>query len=71
MQTDLRMDVDPTVFLTYDNSVYGIKIKYPPNWSVEQGINPVSDTVIDIVDIYPPIATDPNVITYTSRYMGS
>jgi hypothetical protein len=61
------MDVDPTVFLTYDNSAYGIKIKYPPNWSFEYGINRVSDPVIDIIDTYPLIATDPNVITYASR----
>ena len=53
-----------TEFLTYGNSAYGIKIKYPPNWSFEYGVNAVSDTVIDIVDLYPPIATDPNVITY-------
>jgi hypothetical protein len=40
---DLRVDVDPTVFLTYHNSAYGIKIKYPPNLRFEYRINPVSD----------------------------
>jgi eukaryotic-like serine/threonine-protein kinase len=57
-------------FLTYDNSAYGIKIKYPSNWSFEYGVNPVCDTVIDIVGIYPPIAIDSNIITYLQVGIG-
>jgi hypothetical protein len=57
-------------FLTYDNSAYGIKIKYPSNWSFEYGVNPVCDTVIDIIGIYPPIAIDSNIITYLQVGIG-
>jgi hypothetical protein len=58
------------VFLTYQNSTYGIKIRYPSDWSVEEAEEkPEKDAVIGIVYIYPPIAADPKVITYF--YVGT
>jgi hypothetical protein len=51
-------------FLTYENSTYGIKIRYPSNWSRQEFTNLLNSSVINIVDINPPIAMDPNVITY-------
>ena len=48
--------------LTYLNSTYGVTIKYPSNWGVQSGINKPSDTVIDVADISPPIALDPNAV---------
>lgn len=57
-------------FFTYQNSTYGIKIRYPSDWSVEEAEDkPEKDAVIGIVYIYPPIAADPKVITYF--YVGT
>jgi hypothetical protein len=50
---------------TYENFTYGIKIQYPFNWHIQNEVNafdkngrPVQP--IDIVDIAPPIESDPN-----------
>jgi len=48
--------------LTYQNSTYGVSIKYPSNWGVQAGINTPSDTIIDVTDFSPPIAADPNAV---------
>ena len=56
-------------FLTYENSTYGIKIQYPPDWSFEEGVSTEKDTVIAIVYLYPPIAADPNAVAYL--YVGT
>ena len=47
---------------TYQNSTYGVSIKYPSNWGVQSGINTPSDTVVDVADFSPPIAQDPNAV---------
>ncbi len=48
--------------ITYQNSTYGVNIKYPSNWGLQTGINKPSDTVIDVTDISPPIALDSNAV---------
>ncbi|MGN6709415.1 MAG: hypothetical protein ACTHKF_08725, partial [Candidatus Nitrosocosmicus sp.] len=45
---------------TYQNSTYGITIKYPHNWSII-GSAGVQDTDIDIVTFLSPVQDD-NVI---------
>jgi hypothetical protein len=53
----------PGVILAlYQNSTYGVNIKYPSNWGVQTGVNSPSDTIIDVSDISPPIAMDPNAV---------
>jgi len=47
---------------SYQNSTYGISIKYPSNWGVQPGVNSPSDTVIDVADLSPPIGLDPNAV---------
>src|SRR4051794_11525379 len=47
---------------TYQNSTYGVSIKYPSNWGVQSGINTPSDTIVDVAEFSPPIATDPNAV---------
>jgi hypothetical protein len=48
--------------LTYENSTYGVSIKYPFNWGVQSGINTPDDTTIDVADLSPPISSDPNAV---------
>jgi hypothetical protein len=51
-------------FLTYANSTYGIKIRYPANWSYQEFTNLPNSSFINIVELNPPIAADPNAVTY-------
>jgi hypothetical protein len=51
-----------TSFLSYQNSIYGISIKYPDNWSVQE-YNSTKNMIIHIIDIYPPLAYDSKAIT--------
>jgi len=47
---------------SYQNSTYGVSIKCPSTWGEQSGINTPSDTIIDVADFSPPIATDPNAV---------
>ena len=56
-------------FLTYQNSTYGVKLKYPSSWGVLIGANTLDEKgnlvqPIDIADIAPPIESDPNAVAY-------
>jgi hypothetical protein len=52
-------------FLTYENPIYGISIKFPSAWTYQEPKEESSanTTIFSIVDIAPPISEDPNVAT--------
>jgi hypothetical protein len=55
--------------IMYLNSTYGISIKYPSNWNIEKGVNALDENgrvqePVDIADVVPPIALDPNAVSY-------
>jgi hypothetical protein len=57
---------------TYQNSTYGVKIQYPSSWGVQTGANVLDENgnlvqPIDIVDIAPPIESDPNAVADRRR----
>ena len=60
--TDLSSASPTAILVLYQNSTYGVSLKYPSNWGVQTGVNSPSDTVIDVADISPPIALDPNAV---------
>ncbi len=63
VQTALAADtITKQSLLTYQNSTYGVSIKYPSTWGVQTGANSPSDTIIDGADVSPPIALDPNAV---------
>jgi hypothetical protein len=47
--------IGETTFLTYDNSTYGIELKYPANWQVVAGQEGNNDSVIDIAGFFSPL----------------
>ena len=50
------------ILASHQNSTYGVSIKYPSNWGIQTGVNSNSDSIIDVADISPPIAQDPNAV---------
>jgi S1-C subfamily serine protease len=42
-------------FLTYENSTYGIRIQYPPDWEVDETDDYPDDGVTDIVQFLSPL----------------
>jgi hypothetical protein len=52
----------PSDFLTYDNSTYGVKIQYPPDWDLREPFN-TPGTYTEIADFSPPISSDKNANT--------
>jgi tetratricopeptide (TPR) repeat protein len=61
-----------TSFLTYENETYGIKVRYPPDWTIENAQSNASDDVVPIVYISPPISMDPNANAFLEiGYDGS
>lgn len=49
------------VYQTYENDIYGIKIKYPPNWEVSEYNMVAGETGEALVDIHPVKKSDPFV----------
>src|SRR4051794_33453036 len=50
------------ILALYQNSTYGVNIKYPSNWGIQPGVNSPSDTIVDVADFSPPIGLDPNAV---------
>ena len=57
-------------FLTYENSTYGISIKYPHNWSII-GSAGIEDTDVDIVTFLSPNQTDNAIVDVHQDKLGN
>jgi hypothetical protein len=57
-------------FLTYENSTYGITIKYPHNWSII-GSGGIQDTDVSIVTLLSPNQTDSAIVEVHHDKLGN